>query len=178
MQKQIPKEPSKAFFKLFIILFIINSIFSIIVFIISPEQVPSKLTYKGFENYKGKIFVLYPILLQIIFLVMALIFHKIMPAALTVVKIHPNFLQNFFMKGIRLLVRILGINPDNTLDVLITKYISAFFLTASCLLIAMNIINLGFSFEVSNFYNYLIAFMILVVVLIIPVFRFFSKKLQ
>ena len=173
IQKKMPKEPSKNFFKIFLVLFVINIILSVFVYFVSPEQVPSKLTSQGFEGYRSKTSVLFPILFQLLLLPMALIFYKIMPAIL---KIYPKFLQNFYMKFSGLL---LGINPEGLdIGVLISKYISVLILTMSVFLIPFNLVMLGFAFEIPNLNTYLMIFIVLFIIMIIPAFRIFSKKLQ
>ena len=169
----MPKEPSKNFFKYFIILFILNVLFSVIVYVISPKQVPLKLTLKGFEDYRNKIFILFPILFQLILLPIALISYKLSPPMF---RIYPLFLQKLYMKFLGWL---LGINPKGfDIEALITKYTSVLILSMSALLIPVNFIILGFSFEIPNLQVYLFAFVILSLVLMIPLFRIFSKKLQ
>lgn len=181
IRKEMSKEPSRNFFRLFIIILILNIILSLIVYIVSPEQVPLKLTSQGFKGYKNKISVLSPVLIQLISLPIALIFYKIIPIIPAILKIYQRFLQRIYMKysGQILGRLLLGINPEGLdIVVLVSKYISVFILTMSTLLVPYNLILLGFAFEVANLENYLIAFFILVLILIMPVFRFFSKKLQ
>jgi hypothetical protein len=173
MIKEMPKEPSKNFFRYFVAFLILNIIFSVVGYIISPEQVPSKITSQGFENYRSKIIVFFPVLFQLILLPMALIFYKILPPIL---RIYPGFLQRFYMRFSGLL---LGINPEGlNVEILISKYISVVILTMSAILIPVNFVMIGFSLELSNLSYYLSVFLVIILVLIIPIFRLFSKKLQ
>ncbi|MFH1590007.1 MAG: hypothetical protein ABIB43_05560 [archaeon] len=167
------KEPSKQFFKLFTILFILNIIFSIFVYLVVPEQIPSRLTQQGFEGYQSKIYVLIPIVFQIMLLGMASLFYKAIPMFF---KTYPKVFQKVFIKYSQFL---LGKNSDDVeTDVLISKYISVLVLAISAFLIPYNLINLGFAFELSNLNNYFIGFIVLIIIGIIPLFRILSKQLR
>lgn len=169
----MPTEPSKNFFKYFIIFLTVNIIFSVAVYLVSPAQVPAKFTPSGFENYRSRTSILYTIPFQLILFLLALIFYKLMPPML---RMYPTRYQSFCMRFSGLL---LGINPEGlNIEILISKYISVLILTMSALLIPINLVSLGFSLEISNLYSYLIVYLALNLILIIPLFRFFSKKLQ
>ncbi len=167
------KEPSKKFFKLFLLLFVINILFSVVVYFISPEQVPSKLTNQGFEDYRSKSYNLFfPIILQLMFLFVALFSYKTAPL---MVKLYPQSFQNWYIKLSGL---VLGRSFERTdINKVISKFISVLILSMSTLLISFHLISLGFAFKVSNLATLLLLYMFLVLIVGIFLLRFFSKRL-
>ncbi|MBS3120792.1 hypothetical protein J4420_03685 [Candidatus Woesearchaeota archaeon] len=181
IQKKISSEPSKNFFRIFIILLVINIILTILVYLTFPESAPSDLSQR-FEGYHSKnsivLQLLFPLLFQLFLLPLALLFYKIMPA---MIKIYPQFLQNFYQKFIGLL---LGINTKSMdIGLLISKYISVLMLTMSAFVISLHLVMLTIAFTISSlnidFLMWLVfIWLALFIILTIPVCRLFFKKLQ
>jgi len=174
--ESIKKEPSRKFFKIFFMLLIVNVVFSVSIFLVSPEQIPSRLTANGFEEYRSRNVLLSSAVFQVIILFLALPLYRIAP------QIWKNF-SDFFPRFQKIYLRcsrfMLGMKSDTLpAENILTRFISVIILTMSAYLILLNGIVLGFSLEVANLGAYIFPFIVLLIVLIIPVLRMFSSMMQ
>lgn len=169
------KEPSRKFFKIFFILLIINILFSVSIFLSVPEQIPSRLTANGFEGYRSRAVILSSTAFQVIILFLTLPLVNIAPKIWKhLSNILPGF-QKIYLKCSRFL---LGMKSDTLSDEhIFTRLISVIILTMAAYLILLNGIVLAFALEVASLGAYLFPLIVLLIVLIIPVLRMFSKML-
>jgi hypothetical protein len=168
MRNNIPLKSN--YIKLTILLIILNSTISLILYTISPNQIPSRIISGEFLEYKDKNSVFIPVLFQLILLPVSYLLFKMVPAwAETKLKFYPNLIRK--SSKIFMGKDYIGINNKKFM----LAFYKAFILVLSLFIVIFNLLTFGFIVEDQYIEIYTYGFVILFIILLIPIFRFFSK---
>ena len=166
----------KRFLKIFLLLFVVNLAVAIVIYLVSPGQVPSRFKDGIFSGYRSSITVFSPLLFEAFLLIVWWLTQLMLPFSISVFKQYP---QSYQKMTLSILAFFLGIpKGSQPLDILLGKGTSAIALVLSFLLIPAQFVGLAFSFQSPAITQYVIGLFLGFVVLSIPVTRFFFKRVE
>ena len=142
---KLSKDPNTKTVELYIQLLIVNIIISSLIYMIAPEKIPGNYHNGVFSNYRDKIKIFIPLIMQLLFIPMSFVFGAMLYFKM---KLQGKTLEKWQRNALTFLT---GVDvKDEKLESVAQKMINIILLSICTILPIVSLASLGFIYEIQS----------------------------